>query len=395
MPHADIHPAGPVFVLGLLVFVLAIAIARKSEFYRTLVDKEITANRFHAIDCLRGCLAIAVVFHHLVINYQYYQTGDWALTPSRLNTFLGRGSVAFFFMITAFLFWSRAINEEGRLDTFRFYVSRLRRMVPMYLLSAGLVVVTALALTHFRLHESLLELSRHIVAWIFFTIPGAPNINTFGQTSLINTVLWSLVYEWKFYLIFPLLAIFARGRAQWYLAAMTALCIWFYSESQLEWFFFGGCVAAVLTRVEFVRKVAAGWVGSIVVVACLVATVEWQPLVYSCIGAVLLFVPFVVFASGNSMFGFLTFRAMRLLGVLSYSIYLLHNFVLFLLSRLVNHYVSVGALPERLYWVMGAFVLLLTVAIAAMTYRFIEHPYLRASPRSRRSGIEPGRVVIG
>lgn len=395
MPLTDIHPAGPVFVVGLFVFVLAAVIVRKSEFYRALVAKEIAANRFHAIDGLRGYLAIGVVFHHLVINYQYYQTGVWELTPSRLNTFLGRGSVAFFFMITAFLFWNRAINEEGHLDTFKFYVSRLRRMVPMYLFSVGLVVATALALTHFRLHESPLELSRHIAAWIFFTIPGTPSINAFSQTSLINSVFWTLVYEWKFYLIFPLLAIFARGRAQWYLAAVAGIYIWFYSESQLEWFFFGGCVAAVLTRVKFVRKVAAGWIGSIIAVACLAATIEWQPMVYSCVGAMLMFVPFVVFASGNTMFGFLNFRAIRLLGVLSYSIYLLHSFVLFLLSRLVNHYVNVGSLPERLYWVMGACVVLLTVAIATITYRFIEHPYLRAASRGRRASTGPSGVAIG
>ena len=377
-----IHPAGPAIVIALVVLGLGALVVRRSAFYRSLVDHEVSANRFHAIDGLRGYLALGVVLHHVVINFQYYQTGVWALTPSRLNTFFGRGSVAFFFMITAFLFWSRAVNERGQIDAFRFYASRLRRMVPMYLFSAVLVVVVALALTHFRLQEPPLELLRHVMAWVFFTVPGALNINGFNQTPYINTVFWSLVYEWKFYFLFPFLAVFAHTRAQWCLAAVAALYIWLYSDTQIEWFFVGGCIAVALTRVATVRKVAAGWVGSLIALIGLGAMLEWQPVVYSLTGATLLLLPFVMFASGNTLFGLLTCRPARLLGLLSYSIYLLHNLVLFLLSRLVNHFTELAGLSERSYWAMGAVVAVLTVMIAACTYRFIEYPYLRSSSRT-------------
>lgn len=394
MRPVDVHPAVPVLVIGLLAFGLAAIMVRRSRFYHALVSQEISAQRFHSIDGLRGYLALGVLFHHVVINYHYYQTGTWELTPSRLNTFLGRGSVAWFFMITAFLFWNRAITAKGKIDAFRFYTSRLRRMVPMYLLSAGLVVVTALALTHFRLLESPLELLRNIMAWVLFTIPGVPYINTFSQTPLINTVFWSLVYEWKFYFLFPLLSIFAYTRGKWCLAALAALYIHFYSETQVEWFFLAGCAAAMLTRAPQVRKIAASWIGTAGAIAFIGATLEWQPAIYSPVGAVFLSIPFIVFASGNTMFGLLTCRPARMLGVLSYSIYLLHNWVLYLVSRGVNHYSTLSYLPMHAYWIVGALVAMLTVACAALTYRFVEYPFLRSdpSPRTKKS---LGPVALG
>lgn len=393
MSVTTIHPAVPVIVIGLVACGFAAIMARRSAFYRVLVDQEILANRFHSIDGLRGYLALGVVFHHIVINYHYYQTGVWELTPSRLNTFLGHGSVGFFFMITAYLFWSRAISQQGRIDTFKFYVSRLRRMVPMYMCSSALLIVTAMTLTHFRLRVSPLDLVRQILAWTLFTIPGAPDINALNQTYLINTVFWSLVYEWKFYIVFPLLAVFARPRVHWYLVASIALCIWLYSAPPVEWFFLSGCVAASVARTHMARVMAGSAVWAIIAVACVAATLKFQPTVYTGVGALLLFVPFVVIASGNSVFGLLTWRPARLLGLLSYSIYLLHNWVLYLLSRLANHYTSVAAMSQQAYWLIGTVVVLIVIAIAALTYRFIEYPLLRL-PRRHEQGVASTSGVL-
>lgn len=323
------------------------------------------------------------MIHHIVITHHFYQTGVWELTPSRMNTFFGRGAVAFFFMITAFLFWGRAIDQRGHIDSFRFYVSRLRRMVPMYAVSVGLLLVTVLALTHFRFVVPPVELGREVMAWLLFTIPGAPDVNALKSTYLINTVFWSLVYEWKFYLLFPALAIFARGAAQYVLAGAVAAYFAFFSDLNIEWFFLAGCAAAVLSRHHLVQRIATTWIASVVAVIFIAATIEWQPLTYSWIGATLLFVPFVLIASGNSMFGLLTLRPARLLGLLSYSIYLLHNWVLFLISRLVNHYTNVAALNQHTYWLIGAVVVICTVTLAAATYRFVEHPCMRSSKGRR------------
>jgi peptidoglycan/LPS O-acetylase OafA/YrhL len=365
---------GAVLVIA-IAFAAAICLGHLG-FFRSAIEGEVSSNRFHAIDGLRGYLALGVLLHHFVINQQFYRTGSWELTPSRLNTFLGRGSVAFFFMITAFLFWRRAIEGDGRIDTLKLYVSRFRRLVPMYLVSAGLLIVTALALTHFRLSTGLVDLVSQITSWLLFTIPGLPDINGLKQTSLINTVFWSLVYEWRFYLILPFAAAIAAVSRAWVVALGAGLCIALFSPTQIEWFFVGGCVAAHFVRLKTVRDLSAGPIGSVVALACIVVTALYQPITYSPLGAALLFVPFLIFAAGNSLFGLLTCRPARLLGLLSYGLYLLHNWVLYLVSRMVNHYTAVAGLSPAHYWALAVPVVLVTVGLSALTYRFVEYPWI-------------------
>ncbi|MFX1675219.1 acyltransferase [Paraburkholderia sp. A2WS-5] len=389
------HPA--ITALALIVASLALggAIASKLSFFRVAIDNEIAARRFHAIDGLRGYLAIAVVIHHIGINYLYYQTGIWQITPSRVNTFLGHGAVAMFFMITALLFWSRVLTSNGNLDTRKFFVSRVRRMVPMYLLASGLVVVTAISLTHFKLAVGVGDFLRQVVSWGLFTIPGNPPINGFENTHLINTVFWSLAYEWKFYIMLPLLAIFASGKSQWALGIASGALIYLFSPNNLEWFFMAGCATAVVVRIDRVRQMAGGWFPAALAISCIAATLIWQPSVYTLLGAALLFVPFSIFACGNSIFGILTCRPARLLGLISYSVYLLHNWVLYLASGVVDHFTPVGQLAPVEYWSLGMLVLAATIILSLITFRFIEHPFIdRRNASTKQSEPIPHRQHI-
>lgn len=382
MSLLDTNPVIPTLILFAASLFMASLFVHKISFFRSVIDREVASRRFHAIDGLRGFLAIAVIVHHIGINHSYYLSGLWDLTPSRLNTFLGRSAVAMFFMITSFLFWGRAIASNGEIDARQFYISRIRRVVPMYFLASGLLVITALALTHFRITVGAKELLQQILAWLLFTIPGAPSINGLDKTYLINTVFWSLAFEWKFYLLLPLIAIFARRYVQWIFAVVSSMLIYAFSQTGLEWFFLFGCVTAVLVRVEWVSRVARHELASLLAIACLGAVLLWQPLVYSFAGASLLLVPFLIFASGNSVFGILTCRPARMLGLISYSIYLMHNWVLYLASRAINHFTPVANLTPIEYWLVGLMVVLATLFLSLLTYRFVEYPLL-VGPRSQ------------
>src|ERR1700761_6804237 len=70
-------------------------------------------HRFAAIDGLRGYLAIFVFLHHSSIWYYFHSIHEWSHLPSSLFNHLGSTSVALFFMITAFLFFSRLIDARG------------------------------------------------------------------------------------------------------------------------------------------------------------------------------------------------------------------------------------------------------------------------------------------
>lgn len=111
MQLAGIALIVPCALITALLLAVASRLAARCTFYKKLIDQEIASERFHSIDGLRGFLALGVLFHHSVITYFYYLKGSWDVPPSRLATFFGQGGVAMFFMVTAFLFWNRALTE--------------------------------------------------------------------------------------------------------------------------------------------------------------------------------------------------------------------------------------------------------------------------------------------
>jgi peptidoglycan/LPS O-acetylase OafA/YrhL len=64
---------------------------------------------------------------------------------SRFLTQLGETGVALFFIITAFLFWSRVLQRGSNIAWLEFLVSSLYRLCPAYLLMVALLVVAAMS----------------------------------------------------------------------------------------------------------------------------------------------------------------------------------------------------------------------------------------------------------
>jgi peptidoglycan/LPS O-acetylase OafA/YrhL len=378
----------PSVLIVLILMGMAWIADRRSIFYRQHVDRETSGNRFHAIDGLRGFLAIAVLFHHSVISFFFYTNGVWTTPPSRVATLYGQGGVALFFMVTALLFWSRALASEGRVDLSRFVWSRITRVVPMYVVASGALILTALALSHFRLVVAPWQLAKDSAAWLLFMFFGAPAINGYKYTGLINTVFWTLIFEWKFYFLFPILSFFARGWLNWLVMAAAAFVIHWYTATNVEWYFVYGALAATLLKTfPACKRLLTGPAGSIAVITLLMWIYKSTPTAYDPQYEPLFFMVFLIIAAGNNLFGILTCRPARVLGTISYSIYLLHNYVLFLVSRLVNHFTDVAQLPSSSYWLMVAVVAIITIGLSMLTYKFIEHPFLKwKQPALRNQG---------
>src|SRR5882762_7259719 len=64
-------------------------------------------HKYSAIDGIRAFLAMFVFLHHSSIWYYFSHIHRWSMIPSDLFNHFGSTSVAFFFMITAFLFFSK------------------------------------------------------------------------------------------------------------------------------------------------------------------------------------------------------------------------------------------------------------------------------------------------
>ena len=173
--------------------------------------------------------------------------------------------------------------------------------------------------------------------------------------------------------------IFARGPGFVLIAVVASACIQAFSSTALEWNFVFGALAAVLAA-ECRLPAARVWNSKLVallVVGAIVLTFSVFERGYGLPQAALLFSAFFCIANGNDLFGLLTCRAARLLGAVSYSIYLMHAIVLFVALRLVDRFAPISTIAPENYWAVVAGCGVALVVICSVTYRWIEHPLLK------------------
>jgi peptidoglycan/LPS O-acetylase OafA/YrhL len=110
---------------------------------------------------------------------------------------------------------------------------------------------------------------------------------------------------------------------------------------------------------------------------------------------------FAIIACGNSLFGILTHNTSRLLGQISYSIYLLHGMLLFLTFRFVIGFPAASNFSPVLHWSIIASCGILLVIVSSFTYRYVELPFINAAPDAaarlqlylKDKAVEPSRAA--
>lgn len=338
------------------------------------------AGRHASIDGLRGHLALAVFVHHGVIWHGYLRTGKWDAPPSNLFNQLGQGSVALFFMITAFLFVGKLLDARDRpIDWTRLYVSRLLRLTPLYLLAVLALFVMCGFVTEWTLHTSLLELLRTLRRWVFFTIGGFADINGLKETfTLIAGVTWSLPLEWMFYLLLPGLALLMRRQVPVWLALVTFLAAWgVWAHHKHPWMlaaFLAGGLSAWTSRQPAVVRLAQTpraslWVAAALVLGLLSAHTikDWRPMLA-------LTIAFGLISAGNSLFGAFTARSSRALGELAYGVYLLHGLLLYATLTFVIGRSELTAFTGWQHWAWLTALTPPLIVLAWLAFRWVERP---------------------
>jgi peptidoglycan/LPS O-acetylase OafA/YrhL len=167
-------------------------------------------SRLAWLDVLRGIAALAVVFDHL--TYYVLQTlrqivYTW-FDPGNYGVFV-------FFMISGYIV-PASLERKGSVRTF--WVSRLFRLYPLYLLAVGLAV--ALAMVHLGgLRGEDADPATSVLSQLLMMS------NVLAGKNLPNVV-WSLSYEMVFYLLLTALFV-ARihRRSSWYALAFAAAAV--------------------------------------------------------------------------------------------------------------------------------------------------------------------------
>lgn len=344
------------------------------------------SGRFLSIDGLRGYLAFFVFLHHGCIWYFYLRTGAWDVPPSRLYSHFGQSSVAMFFMITGFLFYSKLLNSQHKdIDWLRLLTSRLMRLFPLYLFAMLLLMACVLAATGWHLQQSPLILISGLMRWLSFTILGNPDLNTLNNTLIVVAgVTWSLPYEWFFYLALPVLALTTgkRPHPALLLIGLASLLEAFFwrSDSSHMLAFLGGIIAALLAESAAFCRVARHPATSVAVLTLLGLAVSLHDSTYDLIPLLMLSAAFSLIAGGNSLFGLLTSGISRTLGEMAYSIYLLHGITLFVLFRLILDNEQANGLTTLQHWLLILAITPLLILLCFATFRLIEQPGMRTVP---------------
>lgn len=342
-------------------------------------------SRYASIDGLRGYLAFGVFVHHSIITWIFLRTGVIEFPPSNFYSQLGQGSVALFFMITGFLFWNRLLTQGRQHDWLAFAVSRVFRLYPLYLPLMLIVFVTVFYLQDWELKDPGIRLAGQILAWLTFD---RPDVNQYHQTGmLISNVTWTLGYEVFFYLALPLAGMVFIYRGSW---LQVVLClIGIYALYQLVGWehslkkhflasFLGGIGAAYWIR----RPHLMAWgqtrqAGIIALLALAIAFTAFNR-AFNLLPLLLLSLFFVIVASGNTLFGALKPRSIRWLGEISYSTYLLHGFVLWVMVQRLPLVMDLDARDTWTYLSLLAVCTCLLIVISSLTFLYIEKPGMSA-----------------
>ena len=345
------------------------------------------------VDGLRA-LAVATVFI-------FHAGGTWL--P---GGFLG---VDFFLVISGYLITSLLVAEQrsgGRIDLWRFWLRRVRRLIPALLLAiAGTLV--AMLILHWeevpRLKGATLSAFAYVTNW-YFIFADVPYVEKFGRPNVF-THLWSLAVEEQFYLFWPLVLaviLIVLKLRPWAIgvlavagAAFSTAWAWhLYDPYALPWrIYYGtdtravglfvGIVGAILLPPSRLRPVASAvgrWGMEIIGLAalagvlwCMFSIDEFENRLYQG-GMLMLAIPAIVLiivsAHPQTLLGkFWGLPALVWIGARSYGMYLWHWPVL-MLTRPGDD-VSISGAP------LVAIQIMLVVGISALSYRFVEQPIRR------------------
>lgn len=397
----DLVPVSSANVAWLCAALVATILASGFVLSRTrmLPTLDQATGRHDFIDGLRGIAAVLVFLNHaplVMINAEIVPKRFY-IASYPFGFASGALGVQIFFCITGFLFFEKVLAAGGKLDWKRFFTSRIKRLVPLYCFAVSAAIAIAwLAKGPFPADAKTLRAALRLYAFGFLPLA---NLGDFEMGRLLGTV-WSLPYEWGFYLLLPLLAWLVTRRS-WaavaFLIALTAAVVHFTRTGLAAWpFFLGGYIAAVVAsrRIEFANAVRT--VAAVAAIGLLICPLIWTAMpMYGLLRFALVSVGFVLLVIARP--GVLAARALRSIGDVSYSFYLLHLPVLYSVFHALKLIRDAGALtfPTFMAWLMA--VAVLTMLICSLTFRYVEYPFLKkrdAANPARRGG-PPAPLGLG
>lgn len=349
-------------------------------FRRFNILTEQTLLRSSPIDALRGLLASSVVCHHFIVTYYWKISGVWDRPGSDVLNNMGAVPVSLFFMITGFLFFGKIYKKNP--DWGDMLRSRIHRVMPLYVFVVFIVFMLSLMKSGFVIDADPKGLLKGLVSWGVFV--GSSFNGVSDSVHMTSGAHWTLRYEWLFYLSLPIVA--AVVNVKWYgkyfvlsmlvmALAIPGIYVGVVVPKMALLFFIG--FSPVMIKIYFpnVVPLIQHWVCSLVVLVSVVCGMFISQQ-YSIVQMLVLGVPFIIIALGNDVFGGLSSRGLKALGEVSYSLYLTHGLILYLLFSVFEVFSFEGGdVFQYIAWL--PVVLALVSACSVVTFFMIEQPFIR------------------
>ncbi|MFJ2030338.1 acyltransferase family protein [Streptosporangium sp. NPDC087985] len=373
-----------------------------------------SAARLAWLDALRGLAAVAVLLEHLLPWFMP------ALRPYWFN--LGMYGVLVFFLVSGYII---PVSLEGRGDVRAFWISRVFRLYPVYLLVAASVLFMAFwvpvreqvprDLSSVSAHATMLldvvhvggladtmwTLSYEMVFYLLVTALFVRGLHCrsgtlavgFGAVAVVTGLLLSappLRGPWPAYVSGPIFLVgmvcLISGRfrtvAAYVLGGMSVVLLLF--GSFVPWL--GAAILAVMFTGTAIRRWEQGagglWPVAVTVVLVALAPV-WAPQagwwwVQPGVWFTTIALAGATFAGGMALRPRRLPRFLVRLGLISYSLYLLHHPLLRLVNALVG---DVRAAQPVVQVPLSAGFVAAVVGLSWLTYRYVELPMQRLGRR--------------
>jgi peptidoglycan/LPS O-acetylase OafA/YrhL len=347
--------------------------------------------RVAELDAIRGVAALAIMVNHLPFSGWIFHAGAYG--------------VDLFFVLSGYLITTIILKNAGSPGFMTaFYVRRSLRIWPIYYLAlAAVIAINPLFRPPFPLD-----------GWPYYAtyLQGVQGY-WFGKVPPFSPLLdhaWTLALEEQYYLIWPALVVFLGGRAVVPLAiGLTLLSIGARSAGfsnrillgRCDGFALGGLLAAVLLDLGAARARPKLYLAAFGLVAVVAASYPaWggrasrllaasRPsldpanvagsirlasatlIFFSAVGAILIL-------AGRPALRWLRGRTLCYLGTISYGIYLYHYPLYQILDATVGHAAA---------WWAIAIKFATTLAVASISWRYLEKPILGLKDRFHYRGV--------
>ena len=366
-----------------------------------------TKPHYELLDGLRGVAAILVLFYHIFEGFSFAEitneAGDGIITT--LNH--GHIAVDFFFILSGFVISYAYDDRWKKMNTWQFFKRRLIRLHPMLVMGTIIGTIT-FAIAGFEKWDGTTTPTGWVMTAMLLTIfmipavPGIPyEVRGNGEMFPLNGPGWSLFFE---YLGNILYALFIRRLATWTLAILTITLgilhtLFFvgnvsgYDMVGVGWTinevnFWGGLarmlfpftMGMLVARTFKPRKIkGAFWTCSAMLIVLFsvpyIATESDISLnsLYEVICIAVIF-PFIVWLGACGSCGTRTAKTNRLLGDISYPLYIVHYPIMYLFYAWL--------IEKRYYtlhecWGMALLVIAASITLAFLCLKLYDEPVRR------------------